>query len=55
MEPSVSVPMAMGAIPAATATALPEEEPPGVLENVSSDLFVLYVYGKESIEIKPTL
>jgi hypothetical protein len=34
-EPAVSVPMAMGQKPAATLTAEPEEEPPGVLENVS--------------------
>src|SRR5580765_3163336 len=30
MEPPVSVPRARGAIPAATATALPPEDPPGV-------------------------
>jgi hypothetical protein len=30
-EPSVSVPMAMGANPAETATALPDEDPPGFL------------------------
>ena len=31
MEPPVSVPRAIGAIPAATAAAEPPDEPPGVL------------------------